>query len=265
MRELPRPIRQLEADALRVEVYADRRALGIAAAEYVVGRMEQMLTEQDDVRIVVGSAPSQDEFFAALTRHPHRQRVDWSRVEVFHMDEYIGLAADHPQTFRRYQHEHLLSKVNVKAFHAIRGEVTDIEAECERLSDLLAERPVDLVCLGIGENGHLAFNDPPADFDELAWVKVVTLDSVCRQQQVNDGCFPSIDDVPTQAITLSLRVFREARVLSGVVPALSKAGAVRATVEGPITESCPATLMRSHPDARLFLDPDSASLLTASS
>ena len=261
MKDAPSPIRQLAADQLEVAIYTDRKAMGTAAAGYVAGRLEHILAEQDDVRIVVGSAPSQDEFFDALTGHPNRQLVDWSRVEVFHMDEYVGLAADHPQSFRRYQHEHLLSKVNIKAFHAIRGEVPDIEVECQRLSDLLAERPIDLVCLGIGENGHLAFNDPPADFDERAWVKVVTLDPVCRQQQVNDGCFPTVDDVPTQAITLSLRVFQTARVLSGVVPAASKAGAVRATVEGPITESCPATLMRTHPDARLFLDPDSASLL----
>ncbi|GAB5537340.1 MAG: glucosamine-6-phosphate deaminase [Rubricoccaceae bacterium] len=257
----PSFLRQLDADALHVEIYADRPAMGEAAARYVAGRLGQMLAEQEGVRMVVGSAPSQDDFFDALVR----QRVDWSRVEVFHMDEYIGLAADHPQTFRRYQYDHLLAHVEPKAFHAIQGEAEDIEAECQRISGLLAEHPVDLVCLGIGENGHLAFNDPPADFDELAWVKVVTLDSVCRQQQVNDGCFPTVEDVPTQAITLSLRVFQTARVLSGVVPALSKAGAVRATVEGPITESCPATLMRTHPDARLFLDPDSASLLEPAS
>lgn len=251
------PIRQLDADQLSASVYPDRQAMGEAAARYAADRLNRFLDVQDEVRIVVGSAPSQDEFFDELVRQP----IDWSRVVVFHMDEYIGLAADHPQTFRRYQHDHLLAHVEPKAFHAIRGEADNIEAECERLSDLLAERPIDLVCLGIGENGHLAFNDPPADFDEREWVKVVTLDPVCRQQQVNDGCFPTVDDVPTLAITLSLRVFQSARVLSGVVPALSKAGAVRATVQGPITESCPATLMRTHPDARLFLDPDSASLL----
>jgi glucosamine-6-phosphate deaminase len=244
-----------------VGIYSDRQAMGEAAAWYVADRLEQLLSEQDEVRIVVGSAPSQDEFFASLTSDANRLRVDWGRVVVFHMDEYVGLAVDHPQTFRRYQYDHLLAHIEPKAFHAIRGEAPDIEAECQRLSDLLDARPVDLVCLGIGENGHLAFNDPPAAFDERAWVKVVTLDPVCRQQQVNDGCFPTVADVPTQAITLSLRVFQSASALSGVVPAPSKASAVAATVHGPIAESCPATLMRTHPDARLFLDPDSASRL----
>jgi glucosamine-6-phosphate deaminase len=143
-------------------------------------------------------------------------------------------------------------------FHPIRGEADDPEKECERLAALLVEGPIDLVCLGIGENGHLAFNDPPAPFDDAAWVRVVQLDATCRQQQVNDGCFPTVDDVPTHAITLTMRVFKEARKLSGVVPGPRKAAAVEATLRGPITEGCPATLLRTHSDARLFLDLDSA-------
>lgn len=235
--------------------------MGEAAACYVVHRLQRLLDEKDEARIVVGSAPSQDEFFAHLTAPAHRGAVDWRRVAVFHMDEYIGLAGDHPQNFRAYQHEHLLSKVRVKAFHAIRGEASDIDAECERITDLLTAAPIDLVCLGIGENGHLAFNDPPANFDDTAWVKVVELDATCRQQQVNDGCFPTVEQVPTHAITLTLKVFRHAAALSGVVPAASKAPAVVATLQGPVSVDCPATLLRLHPDARLFLDPDSASLL----
>jgi glucosamine-6-phosphate deaminase len=179
------------------------------------------------------------------------------------MDEYVGLAGDHPQSFRTYQREHFLSKVHVKEFHEIRGEAPDIEAECRRLSGLLAAKPIDLVCLGIGENGHLAFNDPPAIFDDPEWVRVIALDPTSRQQQVNDGCFPTIDDVPAHAITLTLKVFQNAAKLSGVVPGPRKADAVAATVEGPISDTCPATLMRNHPDARLFLDQDSAALLGA--
>ena len=258
----PAPTRQFSVDKLNVEVYADRNSMGQAAAEYVAAHLGDLLKTQAEVRMVVGSAPSQDEFFAHLTGPRLREIVDWTRVVVFHMDEYIGLPADHPQNFRAYQRQNLLSKVDVKAFHEIRGEASDVEAECERLEKLLAERPIDVVCLGIGENGHLAFNDPPADFADTRRAKVVTLDHTCRQQQVNDGCFPSIDGVPTHAITLTLKVFQEANKLSGVVPARSKARAVVSTLEGPIAESCPATILRRHADATLFLDTDSASLLT---
>lgn len=239
--------------------------MGQAAAAYVAGHLQQLLSERDEARIVVGSAPSQDDFFEFLTSPPHVEAVDWSRVAVFHMDEYLGLEADHPQSFRTYQQQHFLSKVDVKRFHPIHGEADDLQSECNRLTDLLTARPIDLICLGIGENGHLAFNDPPAEFNDPEWVKVVELDAVCRQQQVNDGCFPSLDEVPTHAITLTLRVFQEAAKLSGVVPGPTKAEAVAATINGPISEDCPATLMRTHPDARLFLDRDSASLLRANS
>ncbi len=258
-------IRTGKSDLLAFRIYQDRMAMGEAAAHYVLARLRALLETKEEVRVVVGSAPSQDEFFQFLVRDSVKgvdEDIDWSRVVVFHMDEYIGLPADHPQNFRTYQREHLLADTIPKAFHEIHGEAADIDAECRRLSALLAAAPIDLVCLGIGENGHLAFNDPPADFDDQEWVKVVTLDAACRQQQVNDGCFPSVPDVPTHAITLSLRVFREAGILSGVVPALSKAEAVRATIQGPVTGSCPATLMRHHPDSTLFLDTNSASLLS---
>jgi glucosamine-6-phosphate deaminase len=161
-----------------------------------------------------------------------------------------------------YQENHFVSKVPLKAFHPIEGEAADVEGACERYTRLLAAQPIDLVCLGIGENGHLAFNDPPvADFADPAWVKVVELDDICRQQQVNDGCFPRLDAVPRHAITLTLRVFAEATHLSGVVPAKTKAAAVAAALEGPISTACPATLMRRHRSARLFLEPASAALL----
>ncbi|NNE34860.1 MAG: glucosamine-6-phosphate isomerase, partial [Rhodothermales bacterium] len=187
---LPLPTTAFNVDSLAVGVYASRKEMGQAAAGYVAEHLRQLQLSQDEVRIVVGSAPSQDEFFASLTAPPFADLVDWQSVVVFHMDEYVGLEADDARNFRAYQREHFLSKVNVKAFHSIRGEVRDVEAECLRLTNLLKEKPIDLVCLGIGENGHLAFNDPPADFDDSAWVKVVELDTTCRQQQVNDGCFP---------------------------------------------------------------------------
>lgn len=254
-------IKEITADRLTAVVYPDRNTMGEAAASHVADHLRLLLNQRDEVRIVVGSAPSQNEFFNFLTSPPYRDRVDWGRVVVFHMDEYIGVPSDHPQSFRTYQQDHFLSRVSPKTFHPIRGEVDDIAAECRRLTDLLTEQPIDLVCLGIGENGHLAFNDPPAPFDDPEWVKVVELDDACRRQQVNDGCFPSVGDVPTHAITLTLRVFKSAAKLSGVVPGPTKAAAVAATLHGPITESCPATMMRLHEDARLFLDLESAALL----
>lgn len=257
----PLPVKEFSSDALAVSIFANRQEMGAAAAAYVADYLRRLQSERDEIRIVVGSAPSQDEFFEHLTSGPISETIDWKKVVVFHMDEYIGLQADHPQSFRTYQREHFVSIIPVKEFHAIQGEADDPEAECRRLGNLLAEKPIDLVCLGIGENGHLAFNDPPADFNDPRWAKVVELDSTCRQQQVNDGCFASIEEVPTHAITLSLRMFASAAKLSGVVPAKTKAQAVVATIEGPISEACPATLLRTHPDARLFLDPASASLL----
>ncbi|MEX0329824.1 MAG: glucosamine-6-phosphate deaminase [Puniceicoccaceae bacterium] len=256
------PLRLLQADLLKAAVYANRETMGRAAAVHVKDILNKLLQDQEEVRIVVGSAPSQDEFFANLVAATVEPDVDWSRVVVFHMDEYIGLAGDHPQSFRKYQQEHFISKIPVKAFHAIQGEAGDPEAECRRLEELLAEAPIDLACCGIGENGHLAFNDPPvADFEDPRLVKVVEMDTVCRQQQVNDGCFPDLESVPTHAITLTLSVFVQAHCLSCVVPARTKAQAVANTLLGPIGTECPATLMRRHSRARLFLEPESASLL----
>ena len=258
----PIPTNEFSADLLRAVVYPNRQDMGRAAAIHVTGYLQQVQAKLDEIRIVVGSAPSQDEFFAHLTAAPQADRIDWSKVVVFHMDEYIGLRSEHPQSFRAYQREHFVTKVPIKAFHEIRGEAADPEEECRRLSALLLEGPIDLVCCGIGENGHLAFNDPAvADFEDPEPVKIVAMDEVCRRQQVNDGCFPTIDAVPTHAITLSLQVFAKAKKLSGVVPAKTKAAAVAATLNGPVSTACPATLMRRHPDARLFLEPDSAALL----
>lgn len=258
----PQPIRTLSAGKLKAVVYSNRDDMGKAAALHVIDHLLDLQKEQGEIRMVVGSAPSQDEFYHYLASLSGPSGVDWSRFVVFHMDEYVGLSATHPASFRAYQHENFVGKVSLKAFHEIRAEADDPEAECQRLSALLSEAPIDLVCYGIGENGHLAFNDPPvADFDDPVKAKVVELDDVCRQQQVNDGCFPSFDKVPTHAITLTLKVFAEAAKVSGVVPASTKAEAVAATLNGPITTDCPATLLRNHPNARLYLEPDSAALI----
>jgi glucosamine-6-phosphate deaminase len=261
MKNNPTPFR-FQADRLEVEVHLDRAAMGLAAARAVAAHLRDMLAAQGAVRVIFACAPSQDEFLAALA-DPRQAgaAVDWSKVTAFHMDEYVGLPASAPQSFRHYLQVHLLDRLQVGRFHGLAAEEPDVTAACARYAALLVEKPIDLICLGIGENGHLAFNDPPvAEFDDPKVVKRVELDPACRQQQVNDGCFPSLDAVPRHALTLTLPVFRTARRLSVHVPGPRKAEAVRATLHDAISTACPATILRTHPNATLYLDRDSAAL-----
>ncbi|MBE2215588.1 MAG: glucosamine-6-phosphate deaminase [Opitutaceae bacterium] len=248
------------ADRLKVEVHPNRAALGLAAARAAASHLAEVITRQGHARVIFGCAPSQNEFLAGL-RDPVATGVaiPWDKVTAFHMDEYIGMPPHSAQSFRRYLKEHLLDWVHVGQFHALAGEATDIPAECARYGALLAAAPIDLICLGIGENGHLAFNDPPvADFDDPVLVRTVELEEVCRRQQVFDGWYSSIDSVPRHALSLTIPVFRNARRLSIHVPGPRKAAAVRATVQDPVTTACPATILRSHPDATLYIDRHSA-------
>lgn len=246
---------------LAIDIAPTRVALGERAANFVSAHLTATLAQQSRARVIFACAPSQDEFLAALTQTP----LDWTRVDAFHMDEYVGLRASHPASFRSYLQQHFLRHVNIGSFAAIAGESTDSAQEAQRYAHLIAAAPIDLICLGIGENGHLAFNDPPvADFTDPLLVKKVTLDHACRQQQVNDGCFSTLADVPQQAISLTIPVFRAAHVLSIVVPGLRKAQAVAATCLGPLTPQCPASILQTHPRARLFLDTFSALQLTPS-
>jgi glucosamine-6-phosphate deaminase len=258
MENAERPLGGTRAGKLKVEAYRDRRAMGRAAAALVAGRMRDRIAERGSVRMVFASAPSQVEFLAALADAPG---LDWSRVTAFHMDEYIGLAPDAPRSFGLFIRTQLWERVGVGRSHCIDG-LGVVADECARYAALVRDAPIDVVCMGIGENGHIAFNDPPvADFEDPATVKAVELDERCRRQQVNDGCFASIDDVPRRAITLTVPTLMSGAVLSVVVPARSKAEAVMATVHGPISTRCPASILRQHADATLFLDPDSAHLL----
>jgi len=244
--------------SLRVHVSNDRAELGRLAAQAAEQHLSNALAARNSARVILASAPSQNELLDALIA----STIEWSRVTIFHMDEYVGLAADHPATFRGYQREHVLSRIRPAAFHGIQGEVSDSAAECARYSTLLREAPIDLVCLGIGENGHLAFNDPPvADFADPAWVKPVELDALCRQQQVNDGCFPMLASVPVTALTLTIPALFSARAIVGAVPGPRKARAVRDTLKGPVSATCPASILRTHPNAALYLDCESAALL----
>ena len=191
-----------------------------------------------------------------------RKPIAWANVTVFHMDEYVGVRAEHPQSFRHFLRTHLLDHIDApRAVYLIQAE-RDPMHEIARYSHLLAEKPIDLVCLGIGENGHIAFNDPPvADFNDPELIKVVELDEACRRQQVNDGCFPDFEAVPAQALTLTVPALVGAREVSCVVPGERKAQAVRDTLLGPISRECPSSILRRHAHAVLHLEPASASLL----
>jgi len=246
--------RTFRADRLQVRVYRTRAALGAAAGSEAASLIRRLLQEQERVRIVFAAAPSQNEFLATLAG---QEDLDWRRVTAFHMDEYIGLAREAPQRFGRYLQTRLFDRVRPGEVHYIDTDAP-IEAECRRYGDLLAAAPVDIVCLGIGENGHLAFNDPPvADFADSVPMKAVKLDEACRRQQVHDGCFPSLDEVPARALTLTIPALMAGKHLFCMVPGAAKREAVRRTLQGPVATDCPATILRTHPDCKLYLDSDS--------
>jgi glucosamine-6-phosphate deaminase len=248
--------KKLKFDQLHTEIFPDRLRAGEAAADKAAQTLRDALARQGSARIIVGSAPSQNELITGLAT---AAGIDWSKVTIFHLDEYVGLPAAHPASFRHYQDRFLLSRIKPGAFHGIRGESADPQAECVRYGALLSAGPIDLACIGIGENGHIAFNDPPvADFADPLKVKVVKLDAACRQQQVNDGCFPNFLSVPETAITLTCSTIMSGRVIVCVVPGPRKALAVAATLQGPIASSCPASILRTHPSATLYLDHESA-------
>jgi glucosamine-6-phosphate deaminase len=250
-------------DYPQTTILPERSLTGMAAASHVHGEIRRVVEQKGSARIVMACAPSQDDFYESLVFLADLEREVWTNVEVFHMDEYAGLSGDDPQSFRHYLRTHFLDHVEVAAFHPIRGEAEDLEAEARRYAELLEAEPIDVISMGIGENGHIAFNDPPvADFADPLRVKLVELDAVCRQQQVNDGCFSSLAEVPQHALTLTLPVFANAGMLVCIVPTLRKAKAVRETLLGPVGTACPATLLRKHAEAYLYLDEEAASLLT---
>lgn len=248
-------------DQLNTIVHPNRQEMGAAAGHTAAKILRDALFLTGSARLIVASAPSQNETLAQLTQEPG---IDWGKVTVFHMDEYVGLSDSHPASFRAYQKEHFLSKVSPRAFHGIRAESDDLDAEVSRYTALLNESPIDLVCMGIGENGHIAFNDPPvADFEDPQTIKVVELDEACRRQQVNDGCFPDFASVPTHALSLTCPALMAGKHLVISVPGALKAQAVKDTLTGPISTACPASILRTHPGAELHVDTDSFRLVGA--
>ena len=255
------PLTRFHVDALSVEVHASKLDLGRAAADHAATFIRSAVDLQGRARIIIGTGPSQNEVIGALTARPD---LDWGAIEVFHMDEYVGLPASHPASFRRWLKEHVADVVRPGAVHYLRGDAADIEEEQRRYAVLLEQAPVDISFLGFGENGHIAFNDPHvADFHDPVLVKQVVMDERCRMQQVNEGHFPNLGAVPPQALTLTCPALLAAEHLISSVPDRRKAEAVRNALEGPITPACPASVVRTHRDAWLFLEPESASLLKA--
>lgn len=253
-------IKEQKVNNLAVRIYPDRISMGCAAADMVCSQIDQLLHEQEFVNIIFAAAPSQNEFLLALIKK--EDDLDWERINAFHMDEYIGLPGDHSALFSSFLRSSLFDKLPFHTVNYINGNATDMQAECNRYSDLLLKYPADIVCMGIGENGHIAFNDPHvADFNDPLKVKIVDLDTACRQQQVNDGCFAGLEVVPTHAITLTIPALMSGKYVYCMVPGKNKAKAVHHTLFDEISEQCPASILRRHPQATLFLDRDSSSLL----
>lgn len=247
-------------DQLTVEVFDTRAEMGKAAAAEAAAAIRAVLAEKDECNIIFAAAPSQNEVLAGL----READVDWSRVNAFHMDEYIGLPVAAPQHFSNFLKTALFEHLPFKNVFYINGSAAVIEDEVERYAALLVEYPTDLCCLGIGENGHIAFNDPPeARFDDPELIRIVALDERSRVQQVNDKCFDHLDEVPKTAMTLTIPALSRARQMIAVVPGKTKAEAVKRCLTGEVSEDCPATILRRHGRASLYLDTDSAEIYLA--
>lgn len=246
-------------DKLTVKIFDSRDEMGKAAGTEAAAKIKELIAEKGEVNMIFAAAPSQNETLAALVAD---KDIDWSKVNAFHMDEYIGLSPDAPQGFGNFLKDRLFGLLPFKSVNYIYAEGETPEKTCARYTKLIAENPIDIVCLGIGENGHIAFNDPwVADFNDKEVIKKVALDEVCRQQQVNDGCFAKIDDVPKYALTLTVPTLFNANYLFCTVPAATKADAVYKTVNNEINEDLPATIMRTHDNAIMYCDPDSGKQL----
>jgi glucosamine-6-phosphate deaminase len=245
---------------MKVKVFENTDQLGRAAAEDAAAVIQRAVAERGEARIIAATGASQFAFLDALTVWPG---VDWRQVEMFHLDEYIGLPAGHPASFRRYLRERLIEKTGIVRYHLIDGEA-DSPTVIKKLAREIGRAPIDVAFVGFGENGHLAFNDPPADFETEEAYIVVDLDEACRRQQLGEGWFASIDDVPRRAISMSVKQILKANEIIAVVPDRRKARAVASCLEGKISPMSPCSILRTHPHATVYLDKESATLLTLS-
>jgi glucosamine-6-phosphate deaminase len=243
---------------VNIETYSDRLTMSRAAAKHAADALKHCIRATGNARIIAATGASQIDFLDALTSTPG---IDWPRIEMFHLDEYVGLSIDHPASFRRYLLDRLIHKASIGRYHLLNAEV-DPARVANEIGHALGRHPVDMAFVGIGENGHLAFNDPPADFNTEAPYIIVTLDAACRRQQVGEGWFASVDDVPARAISMSVRQILKSKAIIAVVPDARKAAAVKACVEGPVSPMAPASILQTHANTTLYLDRDSAALLT---
>ncbi len=245
-----------KVEKLPVKIYATREEMGCDAAIDAARIINAVISKNGVANVVFAAAPSQDDLLENLLK----QDIDWSKVRAFHQDEYIGIDENEPAGFGNFLNRAIFDKVNFKEKHYLLCEADRAEEKCNEYAKLLTDYPIDLIFLGIGENGHLAFNDPAvADFEDPKMIKIVELDDVCRQQQVNDGCFATLDDVPKQAMSLTMSFIMSVPHAICVVPTIRKANAVYNALLGPVTTACPASILRNHNDAVLYLDKDSAS------
>ena len=240
------------------KIFDDKVALSRAAAEHAASVLRQAIAQNGSARIIAATGASQIDFLDELTKTPE---IEWRRVEMFHLDEYIGLPMAHPASFRKFLLERLIQKTGIRNYHFLDGDAGYTES-VKRVGEALAAAPIDVAFLGIGENGHLAFNDPPADFETEELYLIVTLDDACKRQQVGEGWFASASEVPSQAISMSVRQILKAKEILAIVPDSRKAQAVKACLEGDVSPMAPASILRTHPNTTLYLDKNSAALLT---
>ncbi len=241
-----------------VAIFDSRLQLAQAAANDAAGLIRQAIAARGQAYLIAATGASQFEFLDALTS---QQDIDWAQVTFFHLDEYVGLPKTHPASFRRYLKERIVDRIQPGAFHFLNGDAPDPAAECRRVGELISRQTIDAAFVGIGENGHLAFNDPPADFYTQEPYLIVELDEACRRQQVGEGWFESVDDVPQQAISMSIQQILKARNVLCVVPDRRKAQAVRDTLELEVSPLRPASILQHHPHTAIYLDTESAALL----
>lgn len=251
-------IKGFKSDSLQIKIFENSDALGKAASMAVSQQLNDVIGKKGHANLILATGASQFSFLEYL----QNETIDWKKITVFHLDEYLGIPESHPASFRKYLKERILQKVKPGQVHYLEGDAADVNAEASRYETLLKDHPIDLACIGIGENGHIAFNDPPvADFNDPRLVKAVALDQACRMQQLGEGWFSSLDEVPTHALSLTIPAIMACATISCVVPDERKARAVYEAVRGEISTACPASILRRHPDAVLYLDPFSAKLL----
>jgi len=252
--------KEFQKGLLNVKVYDNKEDMGEGAASFVSEELQKAIHERGKANLILATGASQFSFLDALKKH---KEIEWSKVTAFHQDEYVGISEEHPASFRKYLKDRILNFVHPAKQYLIEGDAKDLKEMMRKYEELLKANPVDVICLGIGENGHIAFNDPAvADFNDSYWVKVVKLDNKCRNQQVGEGWFKTMDEVPEEAVSLTIPGIMNCKAISCVVPDSRKATAVRDAIYGEISTKCPASILREHPNVKLFLDSLSASKIS---